>query len=171
MAAPDGATTKMRLSAGFTAATMVCLCLGCRGPGAGMSSSQGRSERLTQLPGLETRRQQSAIARRSTLYREPQREQEAARVGLDMVIKAKYDPYEALEIFEHLREGNATKQRAPRRLYRTFFERSPLTLPCRNSTRRSASSISKRGSRGWRWGSSKAPCPRMHTTTNAYAAI
>jgi predicted Zn-dependent protease len=34
-------------------------------------------------------------------------EQEADRVGLDMVIKANYDPYEALEIFGHLREGDA----------------------------------------------------------------
>ncbi|MBI5578911.1 MAG: M48 family metalloprotease [Deltaproteobacteria bacterium] len=33
-------------------------------------------------------------------------EQEADRVGLDMVIKAIYDPYEALEIFGHLREGD-----------------------------------------------------------------
>jgi predicted Zn-dependent protease len=33
-------------------------------------------------------------------------EQEADRVGLDMVIKANYDPHEALEIFEHLREGD-----------------------------------------------------------------
>jgi predicted Zn-dependent protease len=34
-------------------------------------------------------------------------EQEADRVGLDMVIKAGYDPHEAIEIFEHLRECNA----------------------------------------------------------------
>ena len=33
-------------------------------------------------------------------------EQEADRVGLDMVIKANYDPHEALEIFGHLREGD-----------------------------------------------------------------
>ena len=33
-------------------------------------------------------------------------EQEADRVGLDMVIGANYDPYEALEIFGHLREGD-----------------------------------------------------------------
>jgi predicted Zn-dependent protease len=31
-------------------------------------------------------------------------EQEADRLGLDMVIKANYDPSEALEIFDHLRE-------------------------------------------------------------------
>ena len=31
-------------------------------------------------------------------------EQEADRLGLDMVIKANYDPCEALEIFEHLIE-------------------------------------------------------------------
>jgi predicted Zn-dependent protease len=33
-------------------------------------------------------------------------EQEADRVGLDMVIKANYDPFEAIEIFEHLREAD-----------------------------------------------------------------
>ena len=33
-------------------------------------------------------------------------EQEADRLGLDMVIKANYDPCEALEIFEHLREDD-----------------------------------------------------------------
>ena len=217
-----------------------------------MSSSQGRGERLTQLLSFETRRQQSAIARRSLLYREPQLEQylermvaglmpdggvegvvphvvlisdpgqnaysfpdgaiyihtgllshleseaelalllshelahvtrrhalralaagpaetdetifdrtlsdslawfheltaqkefaqpyaaraslrrsleqEADRVGLDMVIKAKYDPYEALEIFEHLREGNGsgTRGKRPAFLLQTL---SPTDLP------------------------------------------
>ena len=32
-------------------------------------------------------------------------EEEADLSGLDMVIKADYDPYEAIEIFEHLRDG------------------------------------------------------------------
>jgi len=34
-------------------------------------------------------------------------ELEADRVGLDMVIEANYDPYEALEIFGHLRAGDS----------------------------------------------------------------
>jgi predicted Zn-dependent protease len=80
MAAPDFTRTIMRLPAGFTAAIMVCLCLGCSSPGTVMSSSQGRGERLTQLLSFETRRQQSAIARRSLLYREPQLEQYLERM-------------------------------------------------------------------------------------------
>jgi len=75
MAAPDCAKTNMRLPAGFSAAIAVCLCLGCSGPGTMVSASQGRGERLVQLLSFETRREQSAIARRSILYREPQLEQ------------------------------------------------------------------------------------------------
>ena len=135
----------MSLPAGFAAAIAVCLCLGCSGPGTMVSFSQGRGERLAQLLSFEARREQSAIVRRSTLYREPQLEhyidrmvaclmpddgaEEAAPkvvlisdpgqnaysfpdgaiyiyVGLDMVIKAGYDPYAPIEIFEHLREYN-----------------------------------------------------------------
>jgi len=40
-----------------------------------------------------------------------QAEQEADRLGLDMVIKANYDPCEALEIFEHLREDKKGHRR------------------------------------------------------------
>jgi predicted Zn-dependent protease len=54
--------------------------MGCSGPGAVLSPPQGRGERLTQLLSFETRRQQSAIVRRSTLYREPQLEQYLERV-------------------------------------------------------------------------------------------
>lgn len=75
MPALDFARTIMRLPAGFAAAVAVCLCLGCSGPGIMGSSSQGRGERLVQLLSFETRRQQSAIARRSIVYREPQLEQ------------------------------------------------------------------------------------------------
>lgn len=37
-------------------------------------------------------------------------EQEADREGLDMLIKANYDPYEAFEIFEHLKTGAGTEE-------------------------------------------------------------
>jgi predicted Zn-dependent protease len=37
-------------------------------------------------------------------------EQEADSVGLDMLIRANYDPYEALEIFEHLKMEAGTKE-------------------------------------------------------------
>jgi predicted Zn-dependent protease len=74
MAALACARTITRFPAGLAAAIVVCLCLGCSGPGTMLSSSQGRTERLRQLLSLETRRQQSAIARRSILYREPELE-------------------------------------------------------------------------------------------------
>ena len=45
-----------------------------------VSSSGARGERLTQLLNFETRREQSAIARRSTSYREPQLEQHLERM-------------------------------------------------------------------------------------------
>jgi predicted Zn-dependent protease len=44
-------------------------------------------------------------------------EQEADHAGLDMLIKANYDPYEAFEIFEHLKSGagaEETDERAER---------------------------------------------------------
>ena len=257
MAASDGARTIMSLPAGFAAAIAACLCLGCSGPGTMVSFSQGRGERLAQLLSFETRREQSAIVRRSTLYREPQLEhyiermvaclmpdggvegvvpqvvlisapgqnaysfpdgaiyihtgllshleseaelalllshelahvtrrhalralaagpaetdetifdrtlsdslawfheltaqkelaqpyaarvslrrsleQEADRVGLDMVIKAKYDPFEALKIFEHLKEGNGsgTGGKRPTLLLEAL---SPTHLPAGRST-------------------------------------
>jgi predicted Zn-dependent protease len=37
-------------------------------------------------------------------------EQEADRVGLDMLIKSNYDPYEAFEIFEHLKAGTGAEE-------------------------------------------------------------
>lgn len=80
MAASDGARTIMSLPAGFAAAIAACLCLGCSGPGTMVSFSQGRGERLAQLLSFETRREQSAIARRSLLYREPQLEQYLERM-------------------------------------------------------------------------------------------
>jgi predicted Zn-dependent protease len=70
----------MRWLAGIAAATAVCFCLGCSGPGTMVSFSQGRGERLTQLLSFETRLQQSAIARRSTRYREPYLEQYLERM-------------------------------------------------------------------------------------------
>jgi beta-barrel assembly-enhancing protease len=70
----------MWLPAGFATAIVVCLSLGCSGPGAMLSSSEGRIERLTRLLSFEMRREQSAIARRSTVYREPQLEQYLERM-------------------------------------------------------------------------------------------
>lgn len=80
MAAPDCAETIKRPKAVFAVVVMLCLCWGCSGPGAMVSSSGARSERLTQLLNFETRREQSAIARRSTSYREPQLEQYLERM-------------------------------------------------------------------------------------------
>jgi predicted Zn-dependent protease len=53
----------------------VCLCLGCAMPGAMIPSPEARVEHLRQQLRLETLREQSAIAHRSLLYREPQLEQ------------------------------------------------------------------------------------------------
>ncbi len=80
MAAPDCAKTIKRPKAVFAVGIVLCLCWGCGGPGAMVSSSGTRGERLTQLLSFETRREQSAIARRSTPYREPQLEQHLERM-------------------------------------------------------------------------------------------
>jgi beta-barrel assembly-enhancing protease len=80
MLAPDGAKTIKRPKAVFAVVIVLCLCWGCSGPGATVSTSGARGERLTQLLNFETRREQSAIARRSTLYREPQLEQHLERM-------------------------------------------------------------------------------------------
>ena len=80
MVAPDCAKTIKRPKAVFAVVIVLCLCWGCSGPGAMVSSSGARGERLTQLLNFETRREQSAIARRSTSYREPQLEQHLERM-------------------------------------------------------------------------------------------
>jgi predicted Zn-dependent protease len=80
MASPEFARAIMSRLAGIVAATAVCFCLGCSGPGTMVSFSQGRGERLTRLLSFETRLQQSAIARRSTPYREPFLEQYLERM-------------------------------------------------------------------------------------------
>src|SRR5512135_1464316 len=61
--------------AACAAVMAVCLCLGCVGPEAMVPTSVVRLERLAQQLNLETRREHSAIAQRSLLYREPQLEQ------------------------------------------------------------------------------------------------
>jgi predicted Zn-dependent protease len=64
-------------------------------------------------------------------------EQEADRVGLDMVIKANYDPYEALEIFGHLREGDG-KGRGEDRAAALLQALAPIgSVPVRLTDRRS----------------------------------
>jgi predicted Zn-dependent protease len=80
MAAPDCEKKIKRPKAVFAVVIVLCLCWGCSGPGAMVSSSGARGERLTLLLNFETRREQSAIARRSTLYREPQLEQHLERM-------------------------------------------------------------------------------------------
>jgi beta-barrel assembly-enhancing protease len=80
MVAADCAKTIKRPKAVFAVVIVLCLCWGCSGPGAMLSTSGARGERLTQLLNFETRREQSAIARRSTLYREPQLEQHLERI-------------------------------------------------------------------------------------------
>ena len=81
MAAPDCAKTIKPPKAVSAAVMVLCLCwAGCSGPGAMVSSSGARGERLTQLLSFETRQEQSAIARRSTSYREPQLEQHLERM-------------------------------------------------------------------------------------------
>jgi len=61
--------------AACAAVMAVCLLLGCVGPEAMVPTSVVRVERLAQQLSLETRREHSAIAERSVLYREPQLEQ------------------------------------------------------------------------------------------------
>ena len=81
MAAPDCAKTIKPPKAVSAAVMVLCLCWGgCSGPGAMVSSSGARGERLTQLLSFETRQEQAAIARRSTSYREPQLEQHLQRM-------------------------------------------------------------------------------------------
>lgn len=46
----------------------------------------------------------------SLYYLRRRQEQEADREGLDMLIKANYDPYEAFEIFEHLKIGAGSEE-------------------------------------------------------------
>ena len=80
MVAADCAKTIKRPRAVFAVVIVLCLCWGCSGPGAMVSTSGARGERLTQLLNFETRREQSTIARRSTLYQEPQLEQHLERM-------------------------------------------------------------------------------------------
>jgi predicted Zn-dependent protease len=80
MASPECTRAIMSWLAGIAAATALCFGLGCSGPGTMVSFSHGRGERLTQLLSFETRLQQSAIARRSTPYREPFLEQYLERM-------------------------------------------------------------------------------------------
>jgi len=56
-------------------------------------------------------------------------EEEADLSGLDMVIKAGYDPFEAIEIFEHLRDNTNSGTDADRTglLLRALIQRQPVT--------------------------------------------
>jgi predicted Zn-dependent protease len=81
MTALDCVKTIKPPTAVSAAVILLCLCWGgCSGPGAMVSSSGTRSERLAQLLSFETRQEQAAIARRSTSYREPQLEQDLQRM-------------------------------------------------------------------------------------------
>lgn len=62
-----------------------CLCLGCAGPDAMIPSSEVRVERLVRQLSLESRREQSEIARRSLLYREPQLEKFLEKILTDLM--------------------------------------------------------------------------------------
>lgn len=74
MAVSYRAKTIVQPSAVCAAVMAVCLCLSCVGQRAMVLSPEARVEYLRQQLSLETRREQSAIAQRSLLYREPQLE-------------------------------------------------------------------------------------------------
>ncbi len=68
------ATTTGRATTPLEALIVLILCLGCSSPGAILTAKETRVEHLTQFLSFETRREQSAIARRSAWYQEPQLE-------------------------------------------------------------------------------------------------
>lgn len=75
MAVSHRAKMIVRPSAVCAAVMAVCLCLGCVGPGTTVPPPEAQVEYLRQQLSLETRREQSAIAHRSLLYRESQLEE------------------------------------------------------------------------------------------------
>jgi predicted Zn-dependent protease len=85
MAGSHCAKTIVWPSAVCAAVMAACLCLGCVGPEVMVPSSSARIERLVQQLSLESCREQSAIARRSLLYREPQLEAYLEKILADLM--------------------------------------------------------------------------------------